>query len=101
MRERAGRITHPPSLAQLTAERSACEALGATCRTPVGVHATIHGEEMTVRAFAGLPDGSEWLRDEVRGLPIEADELGEELGRRLLAAGGADLLARAEELGAA
>jgi porphobilinogen deaminase len=56
---------------------------------------------MTVRAFAGLPDGSEWLRDEVRGLPIEADELGEELGRRLLAAGGADLLARAEELGAA
>jgi len=35
MRERAGRITHPPSLARLTAERSACEALGATCNTPV------------------------------------------------------------------
>jgi hydroxymethylbilane synthase len=101
MREQAQRITHPPSLAQLTAERSAVEALGATCRTPVGVHATIDGEEMAVRAFAGLPDGSAWLRDEVRGLPADADALGEELGRRLLTAGGAELLARAEELGAA
>jgi hydroxymethylbilane synthase len=101
IRRAAQRITHPPTLARLTAERSACEALGATCRTPVGVHATIRGEEMTVRAFAGLPDGSEWVRDEVRGLPTDADALGEDLGRRLLAAGGAELLARAEVLGRA
>jgi len=34
-------------------------------------------------------------------LPVDADELGERLGRRMLAAGGAELLARAEALGSA
>ena len=41
-----------------------------------------------VRAFVGLPDGSEWLIDEAG----DADSLAE----RMLAAGAADLLARAE-----
>ena len=41
-----------------------------------------------VRGFVGLPDGSEWLVDEAA--------TGEELARRLLAAGAADLLREAE-----
>ena len=44
----------------------------------------------TLRAFAGLPDGSEWLLDE---LPSGAADA---LADRLLATGAADLLARAE-----
>jgi len=68
----------------LRAERAVVARLDASCHTPVGVHAA----GGVVRAFAGLPDGSEWLIDEADG----ADELAE----RMLAAGAADLLARAE-----
>jgi porphobilinogen deaminase len=53
-----------------------------------------------VRGFVGLPDGSEWLVDEVA---VSGDDLvaaGEELAQRMLAAGAADLLRDAEAMAA-
>ena len=47
---------------------------------------------MTLRAFAGLPDGSEWLVDEQPSGAADA------LADRLLTTGAADLLARAEAM---
>ncbi len=70
----------------LTAERAVAAALGASCHTALGVHAA----GGTVRAWAGLPDGSEWLADEAGGAEAVAE--------RLLAAGAAALLARAEAM---
>jgi hydroxymethylbilane synthase len=55
---------------------------------------------VTVRGFAGLPDGSQWLVDEV---PVAGDDVaaaGEELGRRMVAAGAAELLRDAEAMAA-
>ena len=46
----------------------------------------------TIRGFVGLPDGSAWVADALPG----AD--GEELARRMLAAGAGKLLAQAEAL---
>ena len=41
-------------------------ALDASCNTPLGALATLEpGGRMRIRAFCGLPDGSEWLRDEL------------------------------------
>lgn len=68
----------------LGAERALCQALGATCHTPIG--AWFDGREL--HTFVGLPDGSEWLRDRAPA--------GEALGR-LEAVGVRELLARAEE----
>jgi hydroxymethylbilane synthase len=76
------------TFADLEAERAAVRVLGATCHTPVGIHA----REGTIRGFVGLPDGSAWVVDE---LP-EID--GEALARRMLSAGAGELLARAEAL---
>jgi hydroxymethylbilane synthase len=70
----------------LLAERAVAAALGASCHTALGVHAT----GASVRAWAGLPDGSEWLADEA-GDPAA-------LAERMLAAGAAGLLARAEAM---
>ena len=72
----------------LEAERAAVRVLGATCHTPVGIHA----RDGTIRGFVGLPDGSAWVADELPG----AD--GEELARRMLAAGAGGLLAQAEAM---
>jgi hydroxymethylbilane synthase len=73
----------------LMAERAAVAALGASCHTPVGVHA----DGACLRGFAGLPDGSEWVLDEIAAAPSE--EAGRELAQRMLAAGAGELLARA------
>jgi hydroxymethylbilane synthase len=71
-------------------------ALEATCHTPVGALAELDGDELRLAAFVGLPDGSTWIRDELAGPAAEPAELGLAVASRLLAAGAADVLARAE-----
>ena len=89
-------VTDLDSMRELTAERAAVAPLQASCSTPIGIHAQTEGERLTLRAFIGLPDGSEWLRDEVEGEAEKPTEAGLELARRLLNAGAAELLERAE-----
>jgi hydroxymethylbilane synthase len=88
----AGRdsLDDPTARAALLAERAVAARLGASCHTAIGVHAA----DGLLRAFAGLPDGSEWLIDEV------PDGDPGRLAERLLSAGAADLLARAEAMSA-
>jgi hydroxymethylbilane synthase len=81
-------LHHAPTFAALRAERAAVRVLEASCHTPVGIHA----QAGAIRGFVGLPDGSGWVADEV------ATEDGEELARRMLAAGAGDLLAQAEAM---
>jgi hydroxymethylbilane synthase len=97
----AAALTDGNALTALTAERALVVALGATCNTPVGAHAVLEGDSLTIRSFAGLPDGSSWIRDGVTldaGAPGDA---GREAAARLLAAGAGELLAAAEEGAAA
>jgi len=81
--------------ARLDAERATVEGLGATCNTPVGAHALVTGGHIEVHAYAGLPDGSEWITDRLAGDTADAAGAGAELARRMLAAGAGELLARA------
>lgn len=97
-RERAAAISDPTALAELTTERAVVGLLEASCATPIGVHAGTDGERLTVQAFVGLPDGSEWLRDHHEGRIDDPVGLGQELAQRLQAAGANELLARAEDL---
>jgi hydroxymethylbilane synthase len=96
--EAAERITDPAALVELTAERAAVATLGATCATPVGVHAQHDGDELVIEGFVGLPDGSEWVRDRLQAGAADPAAGGRELAARLLGAGGGELLERAEEL---
>ena len=83
--------------ARLRAERALTSTLGASCHTPIGAHAAIgDGEELRLRAYVGLPDGSAWLRDELGGSFERPEALGRAVGERLLAAGARDLLDRAD-----
>jgi hydroxymethylbilane synthase len=91
----AGRISDRAALVELTAERAAVGRLGASCETPVGVCARFEGAELVLQGFAGLPDGSEWVRDRVAGDPEQPAALGEALAERMTAAGAGEILARA------
>ena len=70
-------------------------ALGASCLTPVGLCARLDGDELELHGYAGLPDGSEWVRDRLAGDPGDPAILGTELAERMLAAGAGELLERA------
>jgi len=80
----------------LAAERALIDVLEADCHTPVGAHATISGEAMTLAAFVGRTDGSAWLRDEltISGSASTPEELGREVGSRMLASGANEVLGR-------
>ena len=82
VREAVAPVADGPALACLTAERDATRVLGASCHTPIGIHA----DGRTTRGFVGAPDGSGWILDQVDGLD------GEGLAQRMLAAGAAELL---------
>lgn len=81
-------IHDPASAEQLRAERTAVAVLGATCRTPVGVHS----DGRVVRGFVGAPDGSAWVTDEVALDGAAPEDAGRELAERMLAAGARELL---------
>jgi hydroxymethylbilane synthase len=89
----ASRITDQDALVRLTAERAVVEALDATCHTPVGAYATLDGDSLVLSAFAGLPDGSAWVRDSVAGPAGEPGAVGREVAARMLAAGAGEILA--------
>jgi hydroxymethylbilane synthase len=86
-------VEDPGARRTLTAERELVHALGATCNTPVGARARIADGGLELSAWVGVPDGSVWLRDELRGDP---DAIGRAVARRLLASGAGDLLRAAE-----
>jgi hydroxymethylbilane synthase len=91
----AARISDHDALVELTAERAAVGALEATCYTPVGICARLRDGELSIHGFAGLPDGSEWVRDTVAGDGEQPAALGLALAERMLAAGARELLVRA------
>jgi hydroxymethylbilane synthase len=88
-------IADPVARARLAAERAVVETLESTCHTPVGAYAAVAGERLEVHAYAGLPDGSEWITDRVAGDVAAAAATGAEVARRMLAAGAGQLLQRA------
>jgi hydroxymethylbilane synthase len=94
----AASINDLKAMRELTAERTVVALLQASCMTPLGVHARVEGEGLTIEAFVGLPDGSEWLRDRLEADAEEPALAGAELAQRLLGAGARDLLERAERM---
>ena len=90
----AAAISHLDTTVCVIAERALTASLDATCHTPVAALATTDGLNLTLRAFAALPDGSEWMRDAATGEADDPEALGREVADRLRSIGAAELLAR-------
>jgi len=96
--EAGAAVTDPEALVRLTAERALVTALDATCDTPMGALASLEGQTLSLSAYAGLPDGSRWVRDRFEGPASEPAALGASVGERLVAAGAGEILDKAEAL---
>jgi hydroxymethylbilane synthase len=92
--------TEEDSRIEVFCEFAVTGELNADCDTPIGVHAHRNGSVLHVDAYCGLPDGSEWIREEVEGSPVDPRQLGLILASQLEAAGARELLERAKEMAA-
>ena len=63
------------------------------CQVPIGVHADVEGENIRIEAIIAALDGSTILRDTINGKADDAVSLGQQLGKKMLAAGGQEILA--------
>jgi hydroxymethylbilane synthase len=89
-------LADPAAEVTVAAERALLAGLGVGCRTPVAGYATLDGQRLTVRGLVGRPDASEILKEVVTGSPDDAQALGTELARRLIASGAGRILAELE-----
>ncbi|MSO40749.1 MAG: hydroxymethylbilane synthase [Solirubrobacterales bacterium] len=96
----AATLTDRDALAELSCERAAVSALGASCDTPVGILAEVLNGRIRASAFCGLPDGSEWIRDEFETDASYPEGLGRKLAERMKLAGAGEILERAAKAAA-
>lgn len=66
------------------AERALLWALGGGCQVPLGAHAAVAGESLTLRAAVVEPAGQQRIEGDVTGPAADAERLGRELARQLL-----------------
>jgi hydroxymethylbilane synthase len=88
------RIGDADALDALRAERAVVDALGGGCQMPIGAHATIRGDRITLAGVVISPDGSRAARASADGPRTQADSIGRQAAERLLAGGADDILAR-------
>jgi hydroxymethylbilane synthase len=85
-------LRHAPTALAVAAERGAMAALEGSCRTAIGAHAVIEGDDLVLVVEALSPDGAHRFRGEgrvaVAAGAAAAAALGLDLGRRIQAEGG-------------
>ena len=79
-------------------ERDFVSAIGAGCSAPVAVNAITSGENITVKAMLGYPDGTNIVHKELTSKVSECDTLGTQLAEAMIAEGALDILAKAESI---
>jgi len=91
-------LEHGPTRVAATAERALLARVEGGCHVPVGAHAhvTAAGRLVLEGLVADLA-GERFVREAMEGAPGDARALGEQLAERLLANGGAAILAQLQE----
>ena len=85
-------LHHVPTASRVRAERAMNHRLEGGCQVPIGGHAILEGERLTLRGLVGTVDGSEIVRAEISGPTTDADRLGTALAEELLEHGAAEIL---------
>ncbi|QDF30025.1 hydroxymethylbilane synthase [Halarcobacter anaerophilus] len=82
-----------------TIERSFVDTLQGGCQVPIGVKATIMDENsVRVQAVVGMPDGSEYIEEDITADIEEYKILGQNLAQTFIDQGAKELLEKAEKV---
>lgn len=85
-------IDHTPTHIANTAERSVLAALGGSCRTPIGSYAFFENDRLHLHTIFAKPDGSRHVKATRIGVASDAELMGKDAAKELLAGGGKDWL---------
>ena len=83
---------------ETTIERDFVSVLEGGCQVPIGISARLQGDEISIDAIVGLPDGSEFIKDSLKTSKDKFQSIGKELAHKFIEKGARDLLKRAEEM---
>ena len=97
-RDRVVSIDDPTAAAALIAERTVVEQLGGGCQMPIGAHAAVNGDTLTLSAVVLSTDGARVATAEQSGAVSEAAAVGMRAAQELLAAGALEILKDVERL---
>ena len=76
MKKLVSQINDQDTIRATQAERTVLVALGGGCQLPLGAHARVQGDQITIDGIYGKEDGSVLNRDQVQGHVDEAENLG-------------------------
>jgi len=85
-------VHHPDSAVAVQAERSLLKELQGGCQVPIGGHAEVMGETVELAGLVSSVDGREVFRRSRKAPREQAEALGRDLAREILAAGGKRIL---------
>lgn len=83
---------------ETTIERDFVSVLEGGCQVPIGISARLKGDEISIDAIVGLPDGSEYIKDSLKTSKDKFQSIGKELAHKFIEKGAKELLRRAEEM---
>lgn len=83
---------------ETTVERDFVAMLEGGCQVPIGISARLQGDEISIDAIVGLPDGSEFIKDSLKTSKDKFQSVGKELAHKFIEKGARELLKRAEEM---
>lgn len=95
--ELASAIDHVPTHARARAERSLLEAVAGGCIVPLAGFAELGGDRLHLRARLAHPEKGPVLEAEAEGPTADAVKLGRDVGKHLLAQGGAEIVQQAKD----
>jgi len=85
-------LNHIPTRICVTAERAFLQKLEGGCQVPIGAHATLDGETVSLEGMVGSLDGTVVFRERVSGNAEDAESLGIELANTLVKLGARESL---------
>ncbi len=85
-------LDHAATRTCVAAERALNAALEGGCQVPIAGYAELNGDALHLRALVGAPDGTRVVRGERRGAAADAQAIGADLARDLLARGAKEIL---------
>ncbi len=81
------------STIQVSAERALLKRLNGGCQIPIAGHALIDGDQLTLTGILAGPEGDPFLKMTETGSLTDGLIIGNQLGERMLKAGGREILA--------
>jgi hydroxymethylbilane synthase len=87
------KLDHKFTRIACTAERAFLRSLGGGCQLPIAAYAIVREKRIRLDGLVADPQGKQIVRDRIAGDLNDAEQLGAELGERLLERGARELLA--------